>query len=169
MFQDSRTDNEDFFPLCPHGRECDSSELRHYLLSRHWSTLTAFAATFCSASFSTPNPVWFEKVTPQKCVRFSKTSMALVWREKILFARHRFPTQFRLVWKIFMTIVNGLKIPSHIQFGLEKSLTIANALNLKPIPVLSCKISFLKRENTQTCIFACILFYMSVLSWQRSC
>ena len=32
-----------------------------------------------------------------------------------------------------MTIVNVLKIPNQIQFGLEKSLTIANALNLEPI------------------------------------
>ena len=41
-----------------------------------------------------------------------------------------------------MTIVNVLKIPNQIQFGLEKSLTNANALNLEPIPVLICNISF---------------------------
>ena len=38
-----------------------------------------------------------------------------------------------------MIIVNVLKIPNQIQFGLEQSLTIANALNLEPIPVLFCK------------------------------
>ena len=41
-----------------------------------------------------------------------------------------------------MTIVNVLKIPNQIQFGLEKSLTNAKALNLEPIPVLICNISF---------------------------
>ena len=41
-----------------------------------------------------------------------------------------------------MTIVNVLKIPNQIQFGLEKSLTIANALNLEPILVSFYKISF---------------------------
>ena len=48
-----------------------------------------------------------------------------------------------------MTIVNVLKITNQIQFGLEKSLTIANALNLETIPVLFCKIS-LESKNTQT-------------------
>ena len=46
-----------------------------------------------------------------------------------------------------MTIVNVLKIPNQIQFGLEKSLTIANALNLEPIPVLFCKVSFQKEKT----------------------
>ena len=46
-----------------------------------------------------------------------------------------------------MTIVNVLKIPNQIQFGLEKSLTIANALNLEPIPVLFCEISFEKGKK----------------------
>ena len=40
-----------------------------------------------------------------------------------------------------MTIVNVLKIENQIQFGLEKTLIFANALNLDPIPVLFCKIS----------------------------
>ena len=31
---------------------------------------------------------------------------------------------------------------NQIQFGSDKSLTIANVLNLEPIPVLSYKISF---------------------------
>ena len=48
-----------------------------------------------------------------------------------------------------MTIVNVLKIPNQIQFGLEKSLTIANALNLEPIPVLFWK-SHLRKGKTQT-------------------
>ena len=68
------------------------------------------AARFHSVSFSKPIPVWFGK-------------------KKWNFARRRFQTKFRLVWKILMTIVNVLKIPNQIQFGLEKSLTIANALN----------------------------------------
>ena len=54
--------------------------------------------------FSKPIPVWFGKI-------------------KTDFARRRFQTKFRLVWKILMTIVNVLKIPNQIQFGLEKSLT----------------------------------------------
>ena len=41
-----------------------------------------------------------------------------------------------------LIIVNVLKIPIQIQFGLEKSLTIANALIIEPFPVLFCKISF---------------------------
>ena len=41
-----------------------------------------------------------------------------------------------------MTIVNVLKIPNQIQFGLEKSFTNANALNFEPIPVLICNVSF---------------------------
>ena len=68
--------------------------------------------------------------------------------ERIIdFARRRFQTKFRLVWKILMTIVNVLKIPNQIQFGLEKSLTIANALNLEPIPVLLCKSHFKKGKH----------------------
>ena len=48
-----------------------------------------------------------------------------------------------------MTIVNVLKIPNQIQFGLEQSYTIANALNLEPIPVLYGNL-ILERDNTQT-------------------
>ena len=44
-----------------------------------------------------------------------------------------------------MTIVNVLKIPNPIQFGLEISLTIANALNREPISVL-----FFLKSHTQT-------------------
>ena len=100
------------------------------------------AATFYSVSFSKPNPVWFGKVTPKNCVQFSKPIPVWFGKKKNDFARRRFQTKFRLVWKILMTIVNVLKIPNQIQFGLEKSLSIANALNLEPIPVLFCKISF---------------------------
>ena len=100
------------------------------------------AATFYSASFSKPNPVWFGKVAPKKRVEFSKPIPAWFGKKKINFVRRRFQTKCRLVWKILMTIANALKIPNQIQFGLEKSLTNANALNLEPIPVLICNISF---------------------------
>ena len=69
-------------------------------------------------------------------------------KKKNDFARRRFETKFRLVWKILMTIVNVLKIPNQIQFGLEKSLTIANALNLEPIPVLFWKSHFRKGKHS---------------------
>ena len=110
--------------------------------ARQLSDLGPIKATFYSVFFSKPNPVWFGKVTPKNCVRFSKPIPVWFGKKKIDFARRRFQTKFRLVWKILMTIVNVLKIPNQIQFGLEKSLTIANALNLEPIPVLLCKISF---------------------------
>ena len=106
------------------------------------------AATFYSVSFSKPNPVWFGKVTPKNCVRFSKPIPVWFGKKKIDFARRRFQTKFRLVWKILMTIVNVLKIPNQIQFGLEKSLTIANALNLEPIPVLFWKSHFRKGKHS---------------------
>ena len=64
-----------------------------------------------------------------------QTNSSLVWKQKNDFARRRFQTKFNLVWKILVAIVNALKIPNQIQFGLEKSLTDANALNLEPIPV----------------------------------
>ena len=82
-----------------------------------------------------------EKLHPILCM-ISKPIPVWFGKKKIDFERRRFQTKFRLVWKILMTIVNVLKIPNQIQFGLEKSLTIANALNLEPIPVLFCKISF---------------------------
>ena len=85
--------------------------------------LAGTAARFHSVSFSKPNPVWFGKVTPKNCVRFSKPIPVWFGKKKIDFARRRFQTKFRLVWKILMTIVNVLKIPNQIQFGLEKSLT----------------------------------------------
>ena len=87
------------------------------------------AATFHSVPFSKPNPVWFGKDTPEKCVGFSKPIPVWFGKKNWDFARHRFQTKFRLVWKKLMTIVNLMKIPNQIQFGLEKSLTIANALN----------------------------------------
>ena len=99
-------------------------------------------ATFHSVSFFKPNPVWFGKVTLKNCVRFSKPLPVWFGKKEIDFARRSFQTKFRLVWKILMTIVNVLKIPNQIQFGLEKSLSIANALILEPIPVLFCNISF---------------------------
>ena len=72
-----------------------------------------------------------------------------------------------------MTIVNVLKIPNQIQFGLEKSLTIANALNLEPFPVLFCKFSFqkgktLKHTSTRlTNNYVKILAKSDVLEEQR--
>ena len=112
------------------------------LLLRHWYEIIALyyvksiftetsasaeisqctAATFHSVSFSKPNPVWFGKVTPKNCLKFSKPIPVWFGKKKNDFARGRFQTKFRLVWKILMTIVNVLKIPNHIQFGLEKSL-----------------------------------------------
>ena len=100
------------------------------------------AATFYSASFSKPNPIGFGKATPKKYVGFSKPIPVWFGKKKIYFVRRRFQTKCRLVWKILMTIANALKIPNQIMFGLEKSLTIANALNLEAVPVLFCKISF---------------------------
>ena len=85
--------------------------------------LVTTAATFHSVSFSKPNPVWFGKVTPKKCVGFSKPIPVCFGKIKIDFARRRFQTKFRLVWKMLMTLVNVLKIPNQSQFGLEKSLT----------------------------------------------
>ena len=105
----------------------------------HWNII-CYAATFHSVSFSKPNPVWFGKVTLKNCIQFSKPIPVWFGKKKIDFARRIFQTKFRMVWKILMTIINVLKIPNQYQFGLEKSLTIANTLNLKPIPVLLCKI-----------------------------
>ena len=109
-------------------------------------------ARFHSVSFSKPNPVWLGKVTPKNCVRFSKPITVWFGNIKTDFARRRFQTKFRLVWKVLMTIINVLKIPNQIQFGLEKSLTIANALNLEPIPVLFWKSHF--REGKHSSIQA---------------
>ena len=77
------------------------------------------AATFHSVSFSKPNPVCFGKVTPKNCIQFSKPIPVWFGKKKNDFARRRFQTKFRLVWKILMTIVNVLKIPNQIQFGLD--------------------------------------------------
>ena len=87
------------------------------------------AATFYSVSFSESNPVWFGKVTPKNCIRFSKPIPVRFGKKKNDFARRRFQTKFRLVWKILMTIVNVLKITNQIKFGLEKSLTEYSVLN----------------------------------------
>ena len=57
------------------------------------------AATFYSASFSKPNPIWFGKVTPKKYVGFSKPIPVWFGKKKNDFARRRFQTKFRLVWK----------------------------------------------------------------------
>ena len=92
-------------------------------LERFASIISSFhcsAARFHSVSFSKPNPVWFGKVTPKNCLRFSKPIPVWFGNKKIDFARRRFQTKFRLVWKILMTIVNVLKIPNQYQFGLEK-------------------------------------------------
>ena len=106
------------------------------------------AARFHSVSFSKPNPVWFGKVTPENWAQFSKPIPIWFGKKKIDFARRIFQSKSRLVWKILMTIVNVLKIPNQIQFGLEKSLTIANALNLEPIPVLFWKSHFRKGKHS---------------------
>ena len=79
------------------------------------------AATFHSVPFSKPNPVWFGKDTPEKCIGFSKPIPVWFGKKNWDFARRRFQTKFRLVWKNLMTIVNVMKIQNHIQFGLEKS------------------------------------------------
>ena len=85
-------------------------------------------AILYSAAFSKPNPVFcLEKLHPKNAKIF-QTYSCLVWDE-IDFARRRFQTKCRLVCKILMTIKNVLNIPNQIQFGLEKSLTLANALN----------------------------------------
>ena len=72
------------------------------------------AARFHSVSFSKPNPVWFGKDTPKKCVGFSKPIPVWFGKKKWNFARRRFQTKFRLVWKKLMTIVNLMKIPNQI-------------------------------------------------------
>ena len=76
-----------------------------------------------SVLFQTKSSLVWKSYTQKLCTIF-QTDSSLVWKEKIDFARRRFQTKFRLVWKILMTIVNVLKIPNQIQFGLEKSLTI---------------------------------------------
>ena len=75
-----------------------------------------------SVLFQTKSSLVLKSYT-QKLRTIFQTDSSLVWKEKIDFARRRFQTNFRLVWKILMTIVNVLKIPNQIQFGLEKSLT----------------------------------------------
>ena len=80
----------------------------------HWSYISFNV-------LSKPNPVWFGKDTPLKCVRFSKPIPVWFGKKNWDFARRRFQTKFRLVWKNLMTIVNVMKIQNHIQFGLEKS------------------------------------------------
>ena len=65
----------------------------------------------------------------QKLRTIFQTNPSLVWKEKNDFARRRFQTKFRLVWKILMTNVNVVKIPNQIQFGLEQSLTEYSVLN----------------------------------------
>ena len=66
-----------------------------------------------------------------------------------------------------MTIVKALKIPNQIQFGLENSLTNANALNLEPIPVLIFNISFKKGKTLKHTYFPISLFYMPAFSRQQ--
>ena len=69
------------------------------------------AATFHSVPFSKPNPVWFGKDTPEKCVGFSKPIPVWFGKKNWDFARHRFQTKFRLTRKILMTV---MKIPNQI-------------------------------------------------------
>ena len=115
----------------------------HLLLYFNCSIRWAMQCSYIlfSVLFQTKSSLVWKSYTQTSRTIF-QTNSSLVWKEKNDFARRRFQTKFRLVWKILMTIVNVLKIPNQIQFGLEKSLTIANALNLEPIPVLFCKISF---------------------------
>ena len=44
----------------------------HGVYGHIFISMAGSAATFYSVSFSKPNPVWFGKVKPQKCIRFSK-------------------------------------------------------------------------------------------------
>ena len=98
-------------------------------LPLHWCYISF------SVLFQTNSSLVWKRYT-LKMRRIFQTNSSLVWKEKIDFARCRFQTKFRLVWKILMTIVDVLKIPNQIEFGLEKSLAIANVLNLESIPVL---------------------------------
>ena len=100
-----------------------------------------------SVLFQTKSSLVWKNYT-QKLRTIFQTNFSLVWKEKNYFARRRFQSKLRLVWKILMAIGNVLKIPNQIQFGLEKSLTIANALNLEPIPVLFGNL-ILEREINQ--------------------
>ena len=74
------------------------------------------SARFHSVSFSKPNPVWFGKDTPKKCVGFSKPIPVWFGKKKWNFARRRFQTKFRLVWKKLMTIVNLMKTDNLLLF-----------------------------------------------------
>ena len=93
-------------------------------------TLSAMQCRYIlfSVLFQTKSSLVWKSYTQKLCT-ISKPIPVWFGKKKIDFARRRFQTKFRLVWKILMTIVNVLKIPNQIQFGLEKSLTIANALN----------------------------------------
>ena len=80
-----------------------------------WTSILLWTeARFHSVSFSKPNPVWFGKETPKKCVGFSKPIPVWFGKKKWNFARRRFQTKFKLVWKKLMTIVNLMKIPNKI-------------------------------------------------------
>ena len=59
----------DFHPFLK-THSCLQCQLSFYLCLKH--ILVCSAATFYSVSFSKPNPVWFGKGKPQKCVGFSK-------------------------------------------------------------------------------------------------
>ena len=71
-------------------------------------------------SFSVQTGFGLEKLNPKIAYDFPN-QFQFGLEKKIDFARRRFQTKFRLVWKILMTIINVLKIPNQIQFGLEKS------------------------------------------------
>ena len=75
------------------------------------------AATFYSVPFSKPNPVWFGKVTCQKCVGFSKPIPVWFGKKKIDFAIHRFQTKIRLVWRFWWPLSTPWKFQTKIQFG----------------------------------------------------
>ena len=79
-----------------------------------FSRFSCPAATFHSVSFSKPNLVWFGKVTPKNCAGFSKPIPVWFGKKKTDFARRRFQTKFKLVWKILMIIVNVMKIPNQM-------------------------------------------------------
>ena len=100
-----------------HSFDCFVGTTHAFYLFANWYQMLLIdcnAATFHSVSFSKPNPVWFGKDTPKKCVGFSKPIPVWFGKKNWYFARRRFQTKFRLVWKKLMTIVNLMKIPNQI-------------------------------------------------------
>ena len=96
---------------------------REQITLQMWEMGKSLHCSYISFSvlFQTISSLVWKRYTQKLCTIFQTIP---VWFGKITtdFARRRFQTKFRLVWKILMTIVNVLKIPNQIQFGLEKSL-----------------------------------------------